>query len=137
MSPSIPYKLALHGSLSDLDCLQAFVTTALGARRVHEEPGLAACQLPNGSLLELYGPGACYPPHLFEHSSVVASFPVTDLMLAVAQAQAAGLRIVAAPEEVCAGLRYCHLQLPGGLIIGLYQQGPAALAVPANDNTPL
>jgi catechol 2,3-dioxygenase-like lactoylglutathione lyase family enzyme len=121
----VPYKLAFHGSRSDLDCLQAFVTTALGAREVHEEPGLAACQLPNGSLLELYGPGACYPPYLFEHSPVAASFPVIDLKLAVEQAQAAGLRVVAVPEEVCSGLRYCHLQLPGGVVIGLYQEGPS------------
>jgi predicted enzyme related to lactoylglutathione lyase len=133
MPLSIPHKLAFHVSRPDLDCLQAFVTTALGAQGVHEEPGLAACQLPNGSVLELYGPGACYPPHLFEQSPLVASFPVADLQLAVAQAQAAGLHIVAAPEEVCSGLRYCHLQLPGGLVIGLYQEGPAALAGPAND----
>jgi catechol 2,3-dioxygenase-like lactoylglutathione lyase family enzyme len=129
----IPHKLAFHVSRPDLYCLQAFVTTVLGAQEVHEEPGLAACQLPNGSVLELYGPGACYPPHLFEHSPLVASFPVADLQLAVAQAQAAGLHIVAVPEEVCSGLRYCHLQLPGGLVIGLYQEGPAALAGPAND----
>jgi hypothetical protein len=126
MPLSIPYKLAFHVSHLDLDCLQTFVTTALGAQGaqgVHEEPGLAACQLPNGSLLELYGPGACYPSHLFEHSPVVASFPVADLTLAVAQARAAGLHVAAVPEEVCSGLRYCHLQLPGGLVIGLYQEG--------------
>jgi|GEM_PF-2202177 len=132
---STPQKLAFHGSRPDLDCLQAFVTTALGAERVHEEPGLAACQLPNGSLLELYGPGACYPPHLFEHSAIVASFPVADLQRAVAQARAAGLHVVAMPEEVCSGLRYCHLQLPGGLVIGLYQEGPAALVASANGAT--
>ncbi|MDF7813818.1 VOC family protein [Hymenobacter sp. YC55] len=133
MPHSIPYKLAFHGSRPDLDCLQAFVTTVLGAQRVHEEPGLAACQLPSGSLLELYGPGACYPPHLFEHSPLVASFPVANLKLAVEQAQVAGLHVVAGPEEVCSGLRYCHLQLPGGWVIGLYQEGLAALAVLDND----
>jgi catechol 2,3-dioxygenase-like lactoylglutathione lyase family enzyme len=132
---SIPYKLAFHGSRTDLDSLQAFVTRALGAQRVHEEPGLAACQLPNGSLLELYGPGACYPPHLFEHSAIVASFPVADLQRALVQAQAAGLHVVAVPEEVCSGLRYCHLQLPGGLVIGLYQEGPAARAASTNGVT--
>jgi hypothetical protein len=123
MPLAVPYKLAFHGSRADFDCLQAFVTMALGAREVHEEPGLAACQLPNGSLLELYGPGACYPPYLFANSPVTASFPVIDLKLAVEQAQVAGLRVVAAPEEVCSDLRYCHLQLPGGLIIALYEQG--------------
>jgi predicted enzyme related to lactoylglutathione lyase len=130
MPLSIPHKLAFHVSRPDLDCLQAFATTALGAQGVHKEPDLAACQLPNGSLLELYGPGACYPPHLFEHSPLVASFPVADLKLAVEQAQAAGLHVVVGPEEVCSGLRYCHLQLPGGLVIGLYQEGPAAPVVP-------
>jgi hypothetical protein len=68
--------------------------------------------------------------YLFAHSPVTASFPVSDLKLAVEQAQVAGLRVVAAPEEVCSDLRYCHLQLPGGLIIALYQQGHAALEVP-------
>ena len=125
---SIPYKLAILGSRPDLDSLQAFVTTALGAQRVHEEPGLAACQLPNGSLLEFYGPGACHPPHLFAQSPVVVSFPVADLKRAVVQAQVAGLQVVTVPEEVCSGLQYCHVQLPGGLVIGLYQEGPAALA---------
>jgi hypothetical protein len=118
---SIPHKLAFDVSRLDFDCLQAFVTTALGAQKVHEEPGLAACQLPNGSLLELYGPGACYPPLLFEHGPIVASFPAADLELAVERAEASGLRVVAVPEQVCSGLRYCYLQLPGGLNIGLYQ----------------
>jgi hypothetical protein len=87
-----------------------------------------ACQLPDGSLLGLYIPGA-YPSYLFEHSSVVASFPVADLKLAVEQARAAELHVVAAPEEVCSGLQYCNLRLPGGLVIGLYQEGLAALIV--------
>jgi catechol 2,3-dioxygenase-like lactoylglutathione lyase family enzyme len=130
MPLSIPHKLAFHVSRPDLDCLQAFATTALGAQGVHKEPDLAACQLPNGSLLEFYGPGACYPPHLFEHSPLVASFPVADLKLAVEQAQVAGLHVAVGPEEVCSGLRYCHLQLPGGLVIGLYQEGSTAPVVP-------
>jgi hypothetical protein len=132
MPLSIPHKLTFHVSRLDLDCLQTFATTALGGRGVHEEPGLAACQLPDGSLLEFYGPGSCHPPHLFEHSPVVASFPVANLALAVEQAQVAGLHVVRAPEEVCSGLRYCHLQLPGGLVIGLYQEGPAVLAPSKN-----
>ena len=121
----IPHKLAFHISRSDFDCFQLFATAALGARGVHEEPGLAACQLPDGSLLELYGPGACYPSHLFQHGPVMVSFPVANLALAVEQAQVAGLCLVGGPEEVCSGLAYCYLQLPGGLVIGLYQQGPS------------
>jgi hypothetical protein len=120
---SIPHKLAFHVSRPDLHCLQTFVLAALGAEDVHQEPGLAACQLPDGSLLELYGPGACYPTYLFQHGAVVASFPVADLALAVEQAQAAGLQVVGGPEEVCSGLVYCHLQLPSGLVVGLYQEG--------------
>jgi hypothetical protein len=121
----IPHKLAVQISSHDLVCFQLFATTALGARGVYEEPGLSACQLPDGSLLELYGPGACYPPHFFQHSAVVASFPVANLAQAVGQARAAGLHVVNEPVEVCSGLLYCHVQLPGGLVVGLYQEGPA------------
>ena len=122
----IPHKLAFHISRPDLDCFHLFASTALGARDVYQEPGLAACQLPNGSLLELYGPGACHPPHFFQHGPVVASFPVANLALAVEQAQVAGLHVVSEPAEICVGLKYCHVQLPGGLVVGLYQEGPAA-----------
>jgi hypothetical protein len=131
----IPNKLAFHVSRPDFDSFQTFAAMALGAQDVHQEPGLSACQLPDGSLLELYGPGACYPPYLFQHSSVVASFPVADMALALNQAQAAGLHVVGGPEEVCSGLVYCHLQLPGGLVIGLYQENKSVLTLSNNAAT--
>jgi hypothetical protein len=114
-------KLAFQVTQPELDRFQTFVTTALAARPVYQEPGLAACQLPNGSLLELYGPGASCPAYLFAHGAVVASFRVPDLALALTQAQAAGLRLVGGPEQVCAGLYYAHVQLAEGILIGLYQ----------------
>jgi hypothetical protein len=115
-------KLAFQVSRPELDRSQTFATTALAARPVYQEPGLAACQLPDGSLLELYSLGASCPAYLFAPSAVVASFRVPDLALAQVQAQAADLRLVGGPEQVCPGLCYAHLQLAEGILIGLYQQ---------------
>jgi len=115
-------KLALHVSRADLECLHTFAATALGAQPIYQEPGLVASRLPNGNLLELYGPGSCYPAYLFAHSPVVVSFQVADLGQALEQAQAAGLQVVIGPELVCSGLSYGHVQLASGVIIGLYQE---------------
>jgi hypothetical protein len=119
-------KLAFQVSQPELDRFQTFAITALAARSVYQEPGLAACQLPDGSLLELYGPGASCPAYLFAPNAVVASFRVPDLALALAQAQAANLRLVGGPEQVCPGLRYAHVQLAEGILIGLYQEDVAS-----------
>jgi catechol 2,3-dioxygenase-like lactoylglutathione lyase family enzyme len=120
-------KLAFHVTRPESERFQHFVTTVLAARPVYQEPGLAACQLPGGSLLECYSPGSSFPGYLFAHGPVMASFRVPDLAQALAQAQAAGLRLVHGPEQVCPGLSYGHVQLAAGIVIGLYQEGPVSL----------
>ena len=120
-------KLAFQVTQPELDRFQTFATTALAARPVYQEPDLAACQLPDGSLLELYGPSACSPAYLFARGAVVASFRVPNLALALAQAYAACLRLVAGPEQVCPGLCYAHVQLAKDILIGLYQEDPVPL----------
>ncbi|MGI4865119.1 MAG: VOC family protein [Janthinobacterium lividum] len=115
-------KLAFQLACPDSERLQSFATTVLGAEAIYQEPGLAACQLPDGSLLEFYSPGASHPAYLFAHGPVVASFRVPDLAQAVAEALATGLQMVGGPELVCPGLSLCHLQLADGLVIGLYQE---------------
>lgn len=121
------YKITLQVNRTDLERLQILAATVLGARQVYEEPGLAAFQLPNGSLLELYGPGASCPRYLFQRSQVVVSFKVPDLAQALQQALAAGLQPVSEFEHVCDVFSFCHLQLTDGNIIGLYQEGTPPL----------
>lgn len=120
-------KLAFHVSRPASERLQVFAATALAARPVYQEPGLAACQLLDGSLLELYGPGASHPAYLFAHGAAVASFQVPDLALALTQAQAAGLHLAAGPEQVCPGLVYAYVLVAEGILIGLYQQDVASI----------
>jgi hypothetical protein len=120
-------KLAFHVSRPASERFQVFAATALAARPVYQEPGLAACQLPDGSLLELYGPGASHPAYLFAHGAAVASFQVPDLAQALAQAQAAGLHLAGGPEQVCPGLAYAYVQVAEGILIGLYQQDVAPM----------
>ncbi|WP_210521137.1 VOC family protein [Hymenobacter terricola] len=114
-------KLALNVSRPDLDCLQAFAIAVLGAEAVHQEPGLWAGKLPDGNLLELYGPGANPPACLFAHGPVVVSFRVANLGQAMEQAQAAGLLTVSGPTDICPGLSHGYLRLADGMIIGLYE----------------
>lgn len=118
------HKLAFRLGGSDLARLQAFAGTVLDALPVHKEPDFAAFYLPNGGLLELYGPGAPRPPYLFAHGSVVTCFRVPDLSAALLRAQAVGLRLVGDVEHICLGLSHCHLALPDGLTLGLYQEDP-------------
>ncbi len=115
------YKLALNVGRPDLDCLQTFAVAALGAQAVHQEPGLWAGQLPDGNLLELYGPGASPPAYWFARGSVVVSFRVASLARALEQAQRAGLPTVSGPTVICPGLSHGHLRLADGMIIELYE----------------
>ncbi len=114
-------KLALNVSRPDLECLQTFAVAALGAQAVHQEPGLWAGQLPDGNLLELYGPGASPPASWFARGSVVINFRVANLARALEQAMAAGLHTVSGPTVICPGLSHGHLRLADGMIIELYE----------------
>ncbi|MBO2012130.1 VOC family protein [Hymenobacter negativus] len=125
-------KLAFRvGQATDREHLHAFFNAALGAQPVYQEPGLVACQLVDGSLLEFYSPGACHPPYLFAQGPVVASFRVADLGRALAQAHTAGLQTVGRVEQVCAGLQHCYVAVADGVLVGLYQEGsPAPSSAP-------
>lgn len=125
MPISTTRKLAFQLACPDSERLQSFASRVLGGEAIYQEPGLAACQLPDGSLLEFYSPGASYPAYLFAHSSVVVSFRVPDLARAIAEALTTGLQMVGGPELVCSGLSICHLQLADGVVIGLYQEDQA------------
>ena len=127
MPSSATRKLAFRvGHAADREHLYTFFLSALGAQPIYQEPGLAACQLPDGSLLEVYSPGANHPSYLFAKGPVVASFRVPDLSLALARAHAAGLQTVGRVEQVCASLLHCYLAVADGVLVGLYQEGPLA-----------
>ena len=94
----------------------------VGARQVLVEPGLKIYQLPDGTILELYGVGSHYPPNIFKNSNMVLSLRVAELKDALLQLVSSGAKLIGNVEDVTKNYAYCHIQLTDGTILGLYQE---------------
>lgn len=93
-----------------------------GSRKILDQPGLTAYQLPDGATLEIYGIGSCYPEYLFEKSNVVVHYKVTSLDDAVKELEQAGAERLGCIIEVCSSYRYCHFRLNGETVLGIYEE---------------
>lgn len=116
-------KIALKTSRQGFDDLKTLAFSVLGAKEVYADSGLSALTMHDGSLLELYNEGACYPEYLFRYNQVVVSFHVKDINKALSAALKIGIHPLTGIIQVCSTLAYCHLELKGGTVIGLYQEG--------------
>jgi len=106
--------------------LTVLMEKLLPARKIQVAHGLKVYPLPDGSTVELYGPGACYPPYLFSHGDVVIGYRVNDLRQTVEQLTRQGCQLLGEVVSICAYHCYCFMEVNETSIIGLYQL-PAAL----------
>jgi hypothetical protein len=113
-------KIAVRTASKDFSRLKQLAVSLGGAEEKLEESGVAALVMKDGTLLELYAAYASYPEYLFKNSNVVISFQVENLQKALSTALEHGLKDLTGIVTVCSTLQYCHLELPGGTVIGLY-----------------
>jgi catechol 2,3-dioxygenase-like lactoylglutathione lyase family enzyme len=76
---------------ADFDATVRFVEDVLGLRRSFEHDGVVGFELPDGSLFEIFAPGAPAGGH--PHEGVVGGFRVDDLAGARAELENAGLEV--------------------------------------------
>ena len=114
-------KIAIRTAGEDFFRLKQLAVSLGGAEEKLEEFGVAALLMKDGTLLELYAAYSSYPEYLFKSSNIVISFKVENLKKALSFALKNGLKDLTGIVKVCSTLQYCHLELPGGTVIGLYQ----------------
>lgn len=95
----------------------------LGAKKVLDDPGFTVYELPDGTLIEIYGRGMLFPQRIFEGGDVVLSFQVEDIELSVERMVASGAQHLDGIIQISETYSYCHLSLGEGQIVGLHQIG--------------
>ncbi|WP_154402524.1 hypothetical protein [Mucilaginibacter endophyticus] len=96
--------------------------SVIGSKKVLIAPGLTAHWLPDGTIMELYGPGAVYPPYLFAGSDVVVSYKVEDIDQAVVELRRKGAEIITPIQQVHQTFRFCHIRAAGQSLFGIFEE---------------
>lgn len=101
--------------------LTLLLETLQETKKILVAPGLIVHQLPDGSTIELYGPGASYPAWLFSHGHVVIGYKVSNLQQTIDVLTTQGYRLQGDLISICDDNCFCFMELERKLIIGLYQ----------------
>jgi catechol 2,3-dioxygenase-like lactoylglutathione lyase family enzyme len=95
----------------------AFFTEVLGLGVHSSQPDFAVLEVPDGSTVEIFGPGSQYNQHL---THPVAGFLVSNLDDAVKELRAADVEIVLPPQG--GGTRsWVHFRAPDGFVYELVE----------------
>ncbi|SHL94153.1 hypothetical protein [Chitinophaga sp. CF418] len=113
--------ILLKVSRTTQSVLQTLLEGYLQARQILVDPGLTVYQLPDGTIVELYGSGASYPPFLFQHSDIVIGYRVGNLTQAMQMLLKTGARQLSEVVTITSRNCYCFMLLNGTQVIGLYQ----------------
>jgi hypothetical protein len=100
---------------------KALIKSLSGSKEIQVEPGLMVYLLPDGTLLELYGPGAAYPVYLFERSDTVVSIQVDNLGITLAELEKNGGQLIGDVEHVCSSYRYCYVYMNEKSVLGIFE----------------
>jgi hypothetical protein len=114
-------KISVKAGTADVEIYKELIAQDPGSKKLLIEPGLAAYQMSDGSTIEMYGAGFCYPEYLFAHGNMVTSFKVDDLDKILALLLQKGSQLLGVVETVCSSYRYCHLLTPENTVIGIYE----------------
>ncbi|HEY8300398.1 MAG TPA: VOC family protein [Jatrophihabitans sp.] len=94
-----------------------FFTDVMGLHAIEDQPDFAVFGVPDGSSMEVFGPGSAWNRHL---THPVAGFRVTDLDDAVRELEAAGIEIVL-PVQGGEDRKWLHFRAPDGFVYELVQ----------------
>jgi catechol 2,3-dioxygenase-like lactoylglutathione lyase family enzyme len=107
------HKLAWLGTRTDNPVATVdFFRSVLGLRVDHEEPDFVVLRLPDGTKVEVFGPGSSHNRRFT--TGPVAGFLVDDVQAATAELVAAGVEVVQAPMHDSSGNAWVHFRGPGG-----------------------
>jgi catechol 2,3-dioxygenase-like lactoylglutathione lyase family enzyme len=113
-------KLAWVGTRTEeADATAAFFRDVLGLRGDLLEPDFWLLKLPDGSKVEVFGPGTAVNRHFT--TGPVAGFLVDDVATAAAELRAAGVEILLDSGIDASGNAWVHFRAPDGNIYELTQ----------------
>jgi catechol 2,3-dioxygenase-like lactoylglutathione lyase family enzyme len=113
-------KLAWVGTRTEeADATAAFFRDVLGLRGDLLEPDFWLLKLPDGSKVEVFGPGTAINRHFT--TGPVAGFLVDDVATAAAELRAAGVDILLDSGVDASGNAWVHFRAPDGNIYELTQ----------------
>lgn len=115
-------KIAIKADGDDFIALKKLAVSVWGATEIFDEYGMSALLTTDGTLLELYTSYSCFPDYFFKDANFVITYKVKDISTALHQAQSIGIEALTPIIPVGDVMQYCHLKLPGGMVIGLYQE---------------
>jgi len=107
-------------NISDI-LLKELTVGILDAKRILSDPSLTVYELPDGTLIEIYGTGTLFPQKIFSGGNIVVSLQVQDIELAAERMIAAGAVAVDGIIRISETYAYCHLSIGEDQIIGLHQ----------------
>lgn len=90
-----------------------FLTAVLGADLVRQEHDFTVVRLPDGSKVEVFGPGSAYNQHFT--TGPVGGFLVSDVHAATEELRAAGIDIVQEPGAT----HWAHVRGPDGRLYAI------------------
>ena len=102
--------------------LEKLAVEELGAKNILKDSGLSVHQLTDGTVLEFHGAGSFQEHRISENTNMVVSFKVKNIENAVMRLTQDGAVMMGDIERPCPTYAYCHFQLPGSVVIGLYQE---------------
>ena len=114
-------RISVKTGTADGNLFKILLSEGLKLKKIPVQPGLTVYSMDDGTIMEFYGPGACYPEYLFKNTNVVVGFKVDNLDEMVSLMQNAGAELLGNIETVCNAFIYCHLLLSNETVIGLYQ----------------
>lgn len=114
-------KISVKAGTADSEIIKELIAQDQGAKKILLEPGLAAYLMSDGSIVEIYGCGLCYPEYLFAYGNMVTSFKVEKLDRMLLLLLQKGGQLLGNVESVCSSYRYCHILTPEKTVIGIYE----------------
>ena len=114
-------KISVKAGTADGELFKDLIEQDGGVKKLLVAPGITAYLMGDGSIIEIYGAGFCYPAYLFSHGNIVVSFKVKNVESTAATLMEKGASLLGEIESVSTSYRYCHLLTQENTVIGIYE----------------
>ncbi|SDI82419.1 hypothetical protein ACRQ5D_22150 [Mucilaginibacter sp. P25] len=115
-------KIAIRLNGTTSKAYEMLAENVIGSKKILAAPGLTVYVLVDGTIMELYGPGADFPAYLFADSDVVVSYRVSNLDEALVELTRSGAEVVAVMDCDQGSFRFCHIRITGQSLFGIYEE---------------
>lgn len=119
----ITTRISLRANPATASLIEQLAVDVLKAKTLLRDPNVRVFQIPDGTVLEIYGMGFFHPQKDLDGNNAILNFRVENIEVSVGLMLAAGAKSTDGIIKTCDAFSYCHLVLDGSHIVGLYQEG--------------